>query len=56
LHAQHDDVYVAVAPRTGKVIAKNGLNVFERGGNRLHNSVLHFVIRFSQLSEIALES
>jgi len=44
-----------VARRTGKII-KNGLDVFESGENLLQNGILHFVFRFSQLSEIALES
>jgi len=44
----------AVAPRAGKII-ENGLHVFERGENLLQNGVLHFVFRFSQSSEIALE-
>jgi len=45
----------AVAPRTGKII-KNGLNVFQGGENLLQNGILHFVFRFSQSSEITLES
>jgi len=31
-------------------------SVFERGENLLQNGILHLVVRFSQLSEIALES
>jgi len=38
----------------GKFI-KNDLGVFERGENLLKNGILHFVFRFSQLSEIALK-
>jgi len=45
----------AVAPRTGKII-KNGLRVFERGGNLLQNGILHFAFKLSQLSEIVLQS
>jgi len=45
----------ALAPRTGKII-KNGLSVLERGENLLRNGLLHFVFRFSQSLEIALES
>jgi len=41
-----------VAPRTGKTI-KNGLSVFK---DLLQNGILHFVFRFSQSSEIALQS
>jgi len=33
-----------------------GLGVFERGENLLQNGIPHIVFRFSQLSEIALES
>jgi len=43
-----------VAPRTGKIV-KNGFRVLERGEKLLQNSILHFVFRFSQSSEIALE-
>jgi len=46
---------VTVAPHIGKFI-KNRFNVFERGGNFLQNGILHFLIKFSQLPEIALES
>jgi len=42
-------------PHRGKII-KNRLTVFKRGGNLLQNGVLHFVFRFSQLSEIKLQS
>jgi len=41
-----------VAARTGKFIKNE--SVFERGENLLQNG--HFVFRFSQFSEIALES
>jgi len=41
----------AVAPRTGKII-KNGLRVFEKGENLLHNGILHFAFNLSQSSEI----
>jgi len=44
-----------VAPRTTKII-KNGLLVFERRENLLQNYIFNFVFRFSQSSEIALES
>jgi len=44
-----------VAPRAGKII-KNGFGVFERGENLLQNCILHFVFRYNQSSEIALES
>jgi len=44
-----------VVPCTGKII-KNGLRVFERGENLLQNSILHFVFKFSQSSEIMLQS
>jgi len=45
----------AVVSLTCKVI-KNGLSVFKRGTKLLQNGILHFVFRFSQSSEIALES
>jgi len=45
----------AVAPRTGKYIT-NRINVFERGENLLPNAILQFVLRFSKLPDIALES
>jgi len=56
VHARHDaDVQRLLTPRTDKII-KNGLNdIFERGENLLQNGVLHFVFRFSQSSEMALE-
>jgi len=44
-----------MAPRTGKT-TKNVVKVFERGENLLQNSILHFVFRLSQSSEIALQS
>jgi len=45
-----------VAPRTGKII-KNGLYVFERGGNLLQqNGILHLAFKLSQSSEIVLQS
>jgi len=36
--------------------AKNGLGVFERGEILLQNGILYSVFRFSQSSEIALQS
>jgi len=44
-----------VTLRTGKIV-KNGFRGFERGEDLLQNDILHFVIRFSQSSEKALES
>jgi len=44
---------VDVAPRTGKTI-KNGFRIFERGENVLQNSILYFVFKWSQSSEIPL--
>jgi len=44
----------AVVPCTGKII-KNSLRVFDRRENLLQNGILHFVIGFSQSSEMALE-
>jgi len=44
---------IFVAPHTDKFM-KNGLSVFERGENLLQNGILHFVFKFSQLSEIPL--
>jgi len=41
VNSRHDDIVTTVAPRTGKII-KNGLSVFERGEDLLHN-ILHFV-------------
>jgi len=55
LHMVVMSLVAVVARRTGKII-KNGLDVFESGENLLQNGILHFVFRFSQLSEIALES
>jgi len=48
------DYYVSLVALTGKII-KNGLSVFERRENFLQNGILHFVLRFSQSSEIVLE-
>jgi len=42
------------APVAAVVPRKNGRDIFERGENLLYNGILHFVFRFSQLSEIAL--
>jgi len=44
-----------VAPRTGKIL-KNGLHVFERGGNLLQNGILYFALKLSHSSEIVLKS
>jgi len=44
-----------VAPRTGKIV-ENGFHVLERGENLLQNGILHFMFKFSQTPEIALES
>jgi len=41
-----------VAPRAGNLIIKNGLHVFERGENLLHNGILHFAFKLSESSEI----
>jgi len=46
---------MAVAPRTGKFI-KNGLSICVRGKFATKRYIIYFVLRFSQLSEIALES
>jgi len=45
----------AVANRTGKIV-KNGLHVFEKGGNLLQNGILQFAFKLSQSSEIVLQS
>jgi len=39
-------IVAAVAPRTSKIILKNGLSVFEKGENLLHNGILHFVFSY----------
>jgi len=44
----------AIAPCTGKII-KNGHHVFKGGEDFLQNGTSHFIIRFSQSSEITLE-
>jgi len=43
-----------MVPLPGKIV-KNGLLFFERGENLLQTGILHFVIRFSQSSEKALD-
>jgi len=45
----------AVAPHTSKII-ENGLHIFEREENLLQNSILHFVFKLNQSSEIGLQS
>jgi len=42
-------------PLIAEQIIKNGL-FFEKGEHLLQNGILHFVFKFSQSSEIALES
>jgi len=55
LHMRVTSFVAVVAPSIGKII-KNGLRVFEKGEHLLQNGILHFVLRFSQSSEIALQS
>jgi len=55
VHMTVTSLVAVVAPRTTKII-KNGLLVFERRENLLQNYIFNFVFRFSQSSEIALES
>jgi len=55
LHMRVTSLVAVVAPRTGKII-KNSHRVFERGENFPQNCTRHFGFRFSQSSEIALES
>jgi len=60
LHMRMTSLVVVVTPRTGKIV-KNGsstphFRLLKHATKWLQNGILHFVLRFSQSLEIALES
>jgi len=58
VHARHgaDVACSGCSASYRKKYIKNDHSIFDRGEHLLKNGILHFVLRFSQLSEIALEN